>query len=765
MDTHTLLGDRYQLSEIIGTGGMSDVYAGTDTVLGRDVAVKVMRPDLARDNTFLERFRREATNAAKLNHHAIVAIYDTGQTSAADGCVPYIVMERVRGRTLRDIVHDDGPLAPEQAAAIMASVADALQFSHEAGIIHRDIKPANIMITSTGAVKVMDFGIARALGDATSSMTQTAAVIGTAQYLSPEQARGKSADARSDIYAAGCVFYELVTGRPPFQGESPFSVAYQHVQDEPVHPSQVAGVSIPQPMATYVDAVILTAMAKNPADRYENASDFASDLHRIVDHRVPLAAQAHMDDATTVMPAALGHRAAGLTGAAGAVGLAGAAAGAAAAAAGAGHGAGVADGAGVHNAAASVGPQNAEDAGGGAGVGQAGAGMGAGQAGAGGPGAGAGVAGPGAGQAGAGMGAGGPVDPAAGQPPYGGQFAQGQYTPAPEPRPSAQRQTESVEPEPRTGSSAVKKWTIAIWVTVLIAVLGVGGYVGYTVYQSSSGRNAASQQITIPDVRNMDASTAESQLEALGLKVTTVEKASADVAQGKVIDTSPSVGSQVRKDSSVTLTVSSGKEVTEVPDLTGKDTAEAAKVLQDAGLVLDQTVKEAASDTIAEGKIVEQSPSSGSRVSKGSKVTITVSTGVAKVRVPVVTGQTVDDARGNIEAAGFVVEIQNVDSAETAGKVLSVSNEGTQMPKGSTITLQVSKGNQFTMPNVAGQTYERALWTLQNAGWTGGTTKLSRHDVKTKDPSKVGTVQEQSTAAGQTLDKNATIELGVAVLG
>ena len=297
MDSNTLLGGRYTLSEIIGTGGMSDVYAGTDTLLGRDVAVKMMRPDLARDTTFLERFRREALNAAKLNHHAIVAVYDTGTEEVSGVDVPFIVMERVTGQNLRDLVRADGPLSPQKAAAFLLPVTHALQASHDAGIIHRDIKPANIMVTNTGSVKVMDFGIARALDDSTSAMTQTSAVIGTAQYLSPEQARGKPADARSDIYALGCVMYETVTGVPPFEGESPFAVAYQHVQEDPVPPSE----RIPNPLtdneAVNVDSVILTAMAKHPADRYQTATEMGEDLQLLEHGNVTTAARNHLSAA------------------------------------------------------------------------------------------------------------------------------------------------------------------------------------------------------------------------------------------------------------------------------------------------------------------------------------------------------------------------------------------------------------------------------------------------------------------------------------
>ncbi len=218
---------------------MSEVHLARDLRLSRDVAIKVLRADLARDPTFYLRFRREAQNAAALNHPAIVAVYDTGEAETDAGPLPYIVMEYVDGDTLRDIVRSTGPMAPRKAMEVIADVCAALDFSHRNGIVHRDVKPANIMINRAGAVKVMDFGIARAISDASSPMTQTAAVIGTAQYLSPEQARGEQVDARSDVYSLGCVLFEILTGEPPFKGDSPVAVAYQHVREDPQTPSEI----------------------------------------------------------------------------------------------------------------------------------------------------------------------------------------------------------------------------------------------------------------------------------------------------------------------------------------------------------------------------------------------------------------------------------------------------------------------------------------------------------------------------------------------
>jgi eukaryotic-like serine/threonine-protein kinase len=301
----TLIGGRYELGELLGRGGMAEVRKGKDQRLGRTVAVKRLRTDLASDATFQARFRREAQSSASLNHPSIVSTYDTGEEMATDGsgvAQPYIVMECVEGRTLRDILREGRKILPERALEITAGVLSALDYSHRAGIIHRDIKPGNVMLTPSGDVKVMDFGIARAISDAASSMTQTAAVVGTAQYLSPEQARGESVDSRSDVYSAGCLLYELLTGRPPFVGDSPVAVAYQHVREPAVPPSQHDAELTPD-----IDVIVMKALAKRVEDRYQSAAQMRADIERYLAGRpvsavLPPPPEESSTSATAVVP-------------------------------------------------------------------------------------------------------------------------------------------------------------------------------------------------------------------------------------------------------------------------------------------------------------------------------------------------------------------------------------------------------------------------------------------------------------------------------
>ncbi|MFZ3452127.1 Stk1 family PASTA domain-containing Ser/Thr kinase [Arthrobacter sp. 7Tela_A1] len=277
LNTDRILNGRYEVGELIGRGGMADVYLGRDTRLGRAVAIKVLRPDLARDPLFQSRFRREAQAVAGLNHPSIVSVYDTGDQEITNGSpddvrLPFIVMEYVSGRTLRDLIKA-GEIGTDDAIAYTLGVLSALEYSHRSGIVHRDIKPANVMVTSEGTVKVMDFGIARAIADSAATMTQTQAVIGTAQYLSPEQARGETVDARSDLYSAACLLFEMLAGRPPFVGESPVSVAYQHVREAPP-----AASSFNPEVSPALDAVLEHALAKDRSDRFQNAHAFRDAL-------------------------------------------------------------------------------------------------------------------------------------------------------------------------------------------------------------------------------------------------------------------------------------------------------------------------------------------------------------------------------------------------------------------------------------------------------------------------------------------------------
>jgi tRNA A-37 threonylcarbamoyl transferase component Bud32 len=270
-----LLGGRYELDAVVGRGSVAEVYRARDIRLDRIVAIKTLRVDLARNQEFQARFRREAQAVASLNHPSIVRVYDTGEDMATGVPVSYIVMEYVDGRTVRNLLQESHRLLPERSLEVIDGVLRALEYGHQAGIVHRDIKPGNVMVTRNGDVKVMDFGIAWAMGDAQVTTNQTVQVIGTAQYLSPEQARGELIDARSDLYSTGCVLYELLTGRPPFTGDSPVVIAYQHVREKPVPPSQV-NPDVP----AWADAIVLKAMAKAPADRYQTAAEMRADLQR-----------------------------------------------------------------------------------------------------------------------------------------------------------------------------------------------------------------------------------------------------------------------------------------------------------------------------------------------------------------------------------------------------------------------------------------------------------------------------------------------------
>ncbi|WP_283116889.1 Stk1 family PASTA domain-containing Ser/Thr kinase [Corynebacterium stationis] len=659
-----MVNDRYRLGDVIGTGGMSEVYRATDSLLGRDVAIKMLRPEMARDVNFRERFRKEAQNSGRLNHPNIVAVYDTGEADEDGMAIPYIVMELVHGRTLRDLVREDGPLSPREAAQVLIPVAHALQASHDAGIIHRDVKPANIMITNTGQVKVMDFGIARALDDSTSAMTQTSAVIGTAQYLSPEQAQGKPADARSDVYALGCVLYEAVTGHAPFEGETPFAVAYQHVQEEPNAPSESLDPdSLTPTERVNLDAVVLTSMAKDPMDRYQSAQEFGADLERMSSGNVTRAAQMHIADDE---PSAHSQPEDSTRVAA------------------------------VHPATTTMDPQ---------------------------PAAAAGV-------------------------------------------PVAAPGVASADIDERDGARKSRPWMK--WIAIILAIALAGLLIGFAFdYWNTSQQQQAEQEqdqeaqanmVTVPDVEDRPRSEVIAELEDLDLLVTVNEEANPDIARDNAIRINPAPGSQLQRNSTVILTVSSGREITEVPDVVGLSLEDASRALSDAGLSMSDSVEEEESSADNTGRVTQQNPPAGSQLSRGSRVTVTVGTGPRMIRVPSnLVGQDIEDVRSTLDAMGFDVQVENVDSTETDGQVLSVSDEGNEIPADSTVTVRVSNGQLIVAPDLVRQTPEEAEEALRDAGWSGSF-NIGR-PVNTGSAVDSDLIAWASVSEGDSVRRDADIEI------
>jgi eukaryotic-like serine/threonine-protein kinase len=616
MTTSRLLSDRYELGEVLGYGGMSEVHRGLDTRLGRDVAIKVLRADLARDPQFQMRFRREAQNSAALNHPAIVAVYDTGEVEGEFGPLPYIVMEYVDGQTLREIVKTTGPMSQQRVVEVMADVCAALDFSHRHGIIHRDVKPANIMITRGGAVKVMDFGIARALGEG-QNVTQTAAVIGTAQYLSPEQARGEAVDARSDVYAAGCVLFELLTGEPPFTGDTPVAVAYQHVREDPRAPSQV-NPSIPAAL----DAVILKALSKNPANRYQSAAELRADLVRVRAGQNPMAPAVMSEDERTAMLAAgtaTTRRVAGRHGPP--------------------TGAGPVTDYGYYD------DEPRRSTGRIVGITLAVLAI-------------LGVVGFGA---------------------Y--QFLAPPPTPPKVPVPALVGQTEQDARNQlaavglRVGDVAQVPSSVEEIGKVTATDPPVGGQVDErTAVKLSIGAGPA--EVTVPRLLGRDPDAAAEELEAVGLVPgTTTQKETPDRNQiGKVIETDPEPGEKVDGGSKVNLVVGKEQTSVEVPDLRGQDPQQAANRLAALGLDVNTQVEQVDGPG-EEGSVAETDPPAGTRVEPGTRISIKASKG-NQAEVPDVVGLQPQQAQAELAEAGLFnveVEVEQVDDPAQENKVIDQS--------------------------------------------------------------------------------------------
>ncbi|MGW0757033.1 Stk1 family PASTA domain-containing Ser/Thr kinase [Streptomyces sp. NPDC002814] len=603
MEEPRRLGGRYELGQVLGRGGMAEVYLAHDTRLGRTVAVKTLRADLARDPSFQARFRREAQSAASLNHPAIVAVYDTGEDYIDNVSIPYIVMEYVDGSTLRELLHSGRKLLPERAMEMTIGILQGLEYAHRNGIVHRDIKPANVMLTRNGQVKVMDFGIARAMGDSGMTMTQTAAVIGTAQYLSPEQAKGEQVDARSDLYSTGCLLYELLTVRPPFVGDSPVAVAYQHVREEPQAPSVFDPEITPE-----MDAIVLKALTKDPDYRYQSADEMRADIEACLDGQ-PVAATAAMgsvgyggypDDQPTT---ALRSADAGAT--------------------------------------SMLPPMNPDDGG------------------------------------------------------FG-------Y----DDRPDRRRQ---------------KKSNTSTILLVLAGVLVLVGAVliGKWVVDGSGG--ASNDTVAVPNFVDLSLEDAQKQAKNAELTLDPTEKACEETPKGSICSQNPVAPTEVKKGSTVEVVVSTGAPKVAVPSVIGDPLEDAKATLEDDkyGFVVKTETKESPEDP---GTVLEQDPTSGQEVEKGTTVTLTIAKAEAKSTVPDVTGQSCDAAKAQMEANDLTGNCVEVDTADPnlVGKVINTTpTAGSSLDKGSTVQINIGKAQQQTqVPDVRNQTVAQARQLLQSRGFT-----------------------------------------------
>ncbi len=652
------INDRYDLGETLGFGGMSEVHLARDTRLSRDVAIKILRADLARDPSFYERFRREAQNAASLNHPTIVQVYDTGEAQTSGGPLPYIVMEYVDGETLRDVLRRDGTIAPQAAMTWMADVCAALDFSHRNGIVHRDMKPANVMLTRAGEIKVMDFGIARAMSDPSAGMTQTAAVIGTAQYLSPEQARGDAVDARSDVYAAGCVLFELLTGQPPFTGDSPVSVAYQHVREDPPTPSAILETIPPE-----LDSITLKALSKNPANRYQTAGEMRQDLIRVLAGRKPEAPMVLSDeerDALLTEPPKSRRRAAAPVAAA-------------AATAGAVSSAEPADEDPPTAIVDTTAPAPARrrhstpaKAGGrsklimllSAAV----------------------IA----------------LVLIGGTTWYLLNSRGGEQTatvtsqigePAADAQVALQKLGFTVEVQ-RMPDNTVPAEHVISTLPGPNASAAKGSTV---VMQVSTGPKIAA----VPDVANKPEKEARDILEKAGFTVAKDVKndPSPTVAKGNVISTNPAIGTNTQQNNPIQLTVSSGKEQVRVPDVTNTQVDQATSNLKGLGFVVQvQQVDNPA----AAGTVVGQNPTGGANADKGSTVTLQVSR-AKPITMPNVINQDQNAARAALIQAGFSegnisIVVDAPSGLFDRGRVWRTDpNPGSQVDSSATIVLHVRR--------------------------------------------------------------------------
>lgn len=648
MPHQRILNGRYEVGDLIGRGGMADVYQGRDQKLGRRVAIKLMRPDLARDPQFQSRFHREAQASAALNHPTIVSVFDTGEEEFEDGAYqgvvcPFMIMEFVDGRTLRDLLRHD-EITVEQAVEWTSGVLTALNYSHEAGIVHRDIKPANIMVTTAGAVKVMDFGIARALSDSAATMTQTQAVVGTAQYLSPEQARGETVDSRSDLYSAGCLLFELLTGRPPFVGDSPVAVAYQHVREEPPTPSTLNPL-----VSASLDAVVDTALAKDRVERFQSGLEFRAALARALENP---------DAGFSPRPA----------GAAGTVGAAGAGAAGAARDSAAGNGS---DADHPTEAITSVAPTAENPA-------EATLAMAA-------------------------VGPGGTTEhhSASVDPDRGG---------TPTTATPAEPADTTGHPLDLNGPAAAarppkKRKSHRIWVPILVVILALAAVAGgWFLMDELNRRNVQANQVKVPAVTNLTQIEAQNALTSADLRPLLEEVHDDEVQRDLAVGTEPAEGTTAQKGQEVTLLISMGPEQLEIPtDLAGQSEATARDTLEGLGLSIS-SVRYVPSADVPRDRLVGTSPELGATVRSGSSVELQMSSG--NVEVPNLVDSTQAEAQAALDELGLNMTVSPVEREAPIqpGTVVGQEQaEGTEVPQGSSVTVEVARAPAEPTPPPSSQ--------------------------------------------------------------
>ena len=731
----TLANGRYQLGEIVGRGGMAEVYMALDTRLNRTVAIKIMRSDLANDAIFIARFTREAQSIARMNNPNIVSIYDSGDETLTgengqSERVPYLVMEYVKGQTLRDIIKANGALSQRDAEQVMLGVLNALDYSHRMGIIHRDIKPGNIMISDQGMVKVMDFGIARVLDDSAATMTQSQGVVGTAQYLSPEQARGEQVDTRSDLYSAGCVLYEMLTGRPPFTGDSAVAIAYQHVSEVATPPSTL----VPG-LPTMWDSICGKAMAKDRLNRYSTAAEFKNDILTFMNGGTPVAAAFNpLTDLSNIKARKAAETAENPSQTA-------------------------------TTATMAMPPMGDTSA----------------------PTQAFGTPSQAPTQA---------FNPVTGQ---FETITPAQAAPTSDTLPKTRaaqraavangrrkrntiigivlglvvlagvvlgawlylsRDTTQYTQVPTLSSSMtedqIRKTLADAGLTIDLqqdtdSSEAAGTFTrqdpagGTTVAKGSAVKvwlSAGPSSTQVPDVSGLSQSAAKAKLTAAGFSVSPSNKTedSATVEKDKVTRTDPASGSAAPKGSTITIYTSNG--MTTVPDWTGKTQSEVTADLKNYDFT--PVIQNEASDTVAAGSVTRTSPAAGTKVAQDESITIYISTGKAKVTVPNVVGKTVAQAKSQLGDYQIAYDGPSDDGATVSAQSLAA---GSQVDKGATITL-TTKEAEITVPNVVGKTVAQAK------------SQLSQFEVTVtgaSDDSAI--VSAQSLTAGSTATSGSAITL------